>query len=283
MSNPLTFTKMHAAGNDFVVLDLTKHDWQPGTQSIISLSDKRKGIGFDQLLLIGPPENESVDFDLTIFNSDGSVAEQCGNGTACVAKFVRDKTISTKRRNSFQTLGGLVRTRFVRASNSREDLFEVELGIPQFEPENIPFVSNAKSLSYDVQVGNDVQIMNLTPMSLGNPHAIVFVPKVDLAAVESVGRAIQIHPSFPKSTNVEFVEIIDRKHIKLRIFERGAGETMACGSGACASTIAARMHDLVDPTIHVEQRGGTVEVSWLNVDSPVKINVTAVQVYEGII
>ena len=274
---------MHAAGNDFVVVDLVAQDSNVDSQIANTWAHRRVGIGCDQLLLVGPPQDEVNDFELAIFNSDGSPAEQCGNGTACVAKFVRDQGLTTKRTISFHTPGGNVETRLKRVIDSIQESVEVDLGPPQLDTKFVPFLADGRSNSYSVDIKGSADSLDLTPLSMGNPHAVMLVDDLNSVDVQAIGESIQQNDRFPESTNVEFVEIVSRTRIKLRVFERGAGETMACGTGACAAVVAARLQDRVDHSIQVEQPGGTVQVSWLNEQSPVKISVTAVRVFEGII
>lgn len=278
----IPFLKMQSSGNDFVVLDRCTNLIDVDSFSIEAWANRHKGIGFDQLLILNPPHDPRVDFELQIFNSDGSIAEQCGNGTACVAKYVTENRVAVKPVNTFQTLGGKVHTECIPDVHGNVDTVKVGIGVPTFEPDQIPLSCTESKTEYALSILGGQSIV-VIPVGLGNPHAVTFVDTVEETDVESIGVAIQKHPLLPNSANVEFVEIIDDSHIKVRILERGAGETLGCGSGVCAAVVAGRMHSKLAKKVAVEQPGGEVSVSWEDMNDPVYLTCQPQMVFHGTI
>lgn len=278
----IPFLKMQSSGNDFVILDRCTNRIDEDAISIEAWADRNKGIGFDQLLILNPPHDPRIDFELQIFNADGSIAEQCGNGTACVAKYVTESRVAVKPVNTFQTLGGEVHTECTSDVNGNVDTVKVGIGVPTFEPDQIPLSCTESKSEYALSILGGQSIV-VIPVGLGNPHAVTFVDTVEGTDVESIGSAIQEHPLLPNSANVEFVEIIDDSHIRVRILERGAGETLGCGSGVCAAVVAGRMHSKLAKKVAVEQPGGEVSVSWEDANDPVYLTCQPQMVFHGTI
>lgn len=278
----IPFLKMQSSGNDFVILDRCTNQIDPNTITVKTWANRHKGIGFDQLLILNPPQDPKIDFDLQIFNSDGSTAEQCGNGTACVAKYVTEYRVAVKPVNTFQTLGGVVHTECVTDVNDQVDTVKVGVGVPTFEPDRIPISCSESKSEHTLSIAEDQSIV-VVPVGLGNPHVVIFVDNVAETDVEAIGIAIQKHQLLPNSANVEFVQIIDDTHIKARIFERGAGETLGCGSGVCAAVIAGRISSKLAKEVAVEQPGGEVRVSWEGVGDPVYLTCQPRMVFRGTI
>lgn len=275
------FTKMHGLGNDFVLLDLISQNIQLRADQIRSLADRRLGIGFDQLLTVSPPEDPSLDFTYRIYNADGSEAEQCGNGARCFLRFVRDRGLTTKTKLRLGTRTGVIEARLEKDGN-----ITVNMGAPMLAPEDIPFIADSPAVQYELELTgkhcpDHVSKISFAAVGMGNPHAVLTVDDVDTAPVGELGPLLESHPRFPNRVNVGFMQIVDRSHIRLRVFERGAGETSACGTGACAAMVAARQQGLVDDKVDVELTGGTLGVAWQGNDSPVYMSGPACRVYEG--
>lgn len=271
----LRFTKMHGLGNDFVMIDLISQRAHIHPGLIRELADRKLGIGFDQLLTVTPPTDPDMDFRYTIFNADGSEAEQCGNGARCFLRFVRDQGLTTKSCIRLETNNGSIECRLEKDGN-----ITVNMGQPVLQPARIPFVADAAQIQYEIIVGCDESVQ-LSAISVGNPHAVISVDNVDDAPVARLGPEIEKHPRFPQRVNVGFMEVVSRNRIRLRVFERGAGETSACGSGACAAVVAGRLQGLLDETVEVELTGGTLQVSWGGDESPIMMTGPACRVYEG--
>lgn len=270
----LRFTKMHGLGNDFMVLDLVSQHAHIQPKHAKQWGDRHTGIGFDQLLLVEPPQHPDVDFRYRIFNSDGSEVEQCGNGARCFARFVLDKRLTVKKNIRVETKGGIIELN-VRA----DGLITVDMGAPRLAPEQIPFQADAEALSYTVEVdGNSHQ---LATVSMGNPHAVLRVDDVDGAPVHELGAKLEHHPRFPQRVNVGFLQVIDRQRGRLRVWERGAGETQACGTGACAAAVAAIRQGWMDSPVQLELPGGKLHIEWAGPGEPVMMTGPAVRVYEG--
>ncbi|GLK87554.1 diaminopimelate epimerase [Pseudomonas turukhanskensis] len=270
----LRFTKMHGLGNDFMVLDLVSQHAHILPKHAKQWGDRHTGVGFDQLLLVEPPTNPDVDFRYRIFNSDGSEVEQCGNGARCFARFVLDKRLTMKRQIRVETTGGIIELD-VRADGQ----ISVNMGAPILEPARIPFQADSQALSYDVDVNGTT--IALAAVSMGNPHAVLRVDDVSTAPVHTLGPVLEHHPRFPQRVNVGFVQVLDRQHAKLRVWERGAGETQACGTGACAAAVAAISQGWMDSPLQLELPGGRLFIEWAGPGHPVMMTGPAVRVYEG--
>ena len=270
----LRFTKMHGLGNDFMVLDLISQHAHIQPKHAKAWGDRHTGVGFDQLLLVEAPTNPDVDFRYRIFNADGSEVEQCGNGARCFARFVVDKRLTVKKQIRVETKGGIIEL------NLRPDgQVTVDMGAPRLVPEQIPFQADAEALSYTVEV--DGQRHELAAVSMGNPHAVLCVDNVDSAPVHSLGPKLEHHPRFPKRVNVGFLQVINRQQARLRVWERGAGETQACGTGACAAAVAAIRQGWMDSPLQLELPGGSLSIEWAGPGQPVMMTGPAVRVYEG--
>lgn len=270
----LRFTKMHGLGNDFVVLDLITQSVRLDAPLIRFLADRHRGIGCDQVLVVEPPTDPDMDFRYRIFNQDGSEAQQCGNGARCVAKFIRDRRLSAKRRLRVETLGGPI-----SMSCGKGNVVTVSMGIPRLAPQEIPFTAARRATVYTLEAcGQPVEI---SAVSMGNPHAVLVVDDVESAPVATLGPALEQHPDFPERTNVGFMQVLDRGEVRLRVFERGAGETMACGSGACAAVVAGRIRGLLDERVRVHLPGGFLQVEWRGEGDPLMMTGPATTVFEG--
>lgn len=270
----LAFTKMHGLGNDFVVVDSISQPVTLSRQQIRQIANRRYGVGCDQLLLVEKPDRPGVEFCYRIFNADGGEVEQCGNGARCFAHFVRAKGLTRSTRIPVQAKAGRLEL-IVREDGQ----ITVDMGVPRFEPADIPFQATARADRYTLSV--DDETVEIAAISVGNPHAVLQVPDVNGAPVERLGPAIESHPLFPNRVNVGFMEVVDGGHIRLRVFERGAGETLACGSGACAAVVAGRVQGLLDETVTVSLRGGDLVVSWSGEHQPVLMTGPATLVFEG--
>ncbi len=254
----LDFTKMHGLGNDFIVFDAPRDGRLPTADEWRALSARHTGIGFDQALVIEPPRRAGTQAYYRIFNADGGEVEQCGNGVRCLAAFLHRRGVATNGGGDEVVLdspAGLIRARVHEAG-----LISVDMGVPNFDPKSLPFDASADAHVYPLAVaGTEVEI---GAVSMGNPHAVLTVTSVASAPVDRLGPAIEKHPRFPKRVNVGFMEIVDRSHIRLRVFERGVGETLACGTGACAAVAVGRRHGRLDSTVEVELPGGKLELTW---------------------
>ena len=275
----LRFAKMHGIGNDFMVLDLVTQNVELTADRIKRWSDRRTGVGFDQLLAVLPPSDPTADFRYRIFNRDGTQAEQCGNGARCFAKFVRDHGLSVKQGLTLETSSGLVRTRMLE-----DDRVEVEMGVPGLEPGNVPFRPEAaEALAGGVRFRlpvADGEIV-VAPVSIGNPHAVIEVDDIVNAPVKRLGVQVQASEAFPEGVNVGFLQIVEPDFARLRVFERGAGETRACGSGACAAMVVGRLTGQFESRVTVSLRGGEVQLHWPGEGDSVTMTGPAAQIYEG--
>jgi diaminopimelate epimerase len=250
----LEFTKMHGLGNDFIVFDAPRDGWLPTPAQWRQLSARHTGIGFDQALVLESPRRPGTDAYYRIFNSDGGEVEQCGNGVRCLAAFLNRRG-SGDGEIVLDSPAGLIRARVHDSS-----LISVDMGVPNFDPKSLPFEVSTEAHIYSLNVaGSEVEI---GAVSIGNPHAVLTVNSVSSAPVDRLGPAIEHHPRFPNRVNVGFMEIVDRSHIRLRVFERGAGETLACGTGACAAVAVGRRHGRLDAAVEVELPGGKLEITW---------------------
>ena len=276
----LPFTKMHGLGNDFIVLDLRSGEIELSAEQIRRLSHRQFGIGFDQLLQIKSPSSLDVDFDYRIYNADGDEAEHCGNGARCLAKFVYDNGLSNKNPLAVKTLNRIL---FLDTNENGE--VTVDMGSPDFEPANIPFQTDQEAQLYtlSIELAGISRDLEFVALSMGNPHAVISVEDLANTAVKDIGEAVGKHPDFPEGVNVGFMQILSHNEINLRVYERGAGETLACGTGACAAVAAGRLLEQLDDKVKVNLTGGQLTVSWQRSESPVLITGPATTVYEGTI
>lgn len=270
----LRFSKMHGLGNDFVVIDGVSQKVRLTTEKIRQLSDRHFGIGCDQILLVEAPEKPDVDFRYRIFNCDGSEVENCGNGARCFAVFVRDRKLTGKKTIRVETAGGIITLRV----NDHEEV-SVDMGIPRLQPDQIPFVADHQVSSYPLQV--DDQQLHISAVSMGNPHAVLLVDDIDHAPVASLGPKIESHPRFPRKVNAGFMQIVSPAEINLRVFERGVGETLACGTGACAAVVAGRLLGKLDESVRVNLPGGSLRIDWPGEGHPLQMTGPATMVFHG--
>ncbi len=270
----LKFTKMHGAGNDFVVLDGVRQSIALSPEHLRFIADRHFGIGCDQILLVEKSQRDDADFRYRIFNADGGEVEQCGNGARCFVRFVHDQGLTNKREIVVETKSGLILPRL-----EADGRVTVNMGAPIFDPSQIPFVSDYHDVIQPLQLGNEV--VQITAVSMGNPHAVQVVEDVEVAPVTTQGPLIERHPRFPRRVNAGYMQIVDRSHVKLRVFERGAGETLSCGTGACAAVVAGIRRGLLDATVHVATRGGNLSITWEGGGSPVLMTGPAITVFDG--
>ncbi len=265
---------MHGLGNDFVVIDGVNQEFLPDREQVRRIADRHFGVGCDQLLLVQRPRHPEADFRYRIFNADGGEVDQCGNGARCFARFVREHGLWDRDRIRVETLAGLVTLQI-----EPDGQVTVAMGVPRFEPERIPFLADRRQQRYRLELdGADVSI---GAVSMGNPHAVLQVDEIESAPVAGLGAAIGSHPSFPEGVNVGFMQPVSRRQIRLRVFERGVGETLACGSGACAAMVVARQWGLIDDRVTVELPGGSLLVRWEGGDGQVFMTGPATTVFEG--
>ncbi len=268
------FTKMEGAGNDFIVVDGTREAFDLSTSAIRQLADRHTGIGFDQLLVIEPPRTEGTDFYYRIFNADGGEVSQCGNGARCFARFVHDKGLSDKKAIRVETASGIIEPRL-----EDDGAITVDMGEPLFEPVEIPVLVPRREPSYTITV--DAAHAEIGAVSMGNPHAVQIVSDIEAAPVTLQGPLIEKHVLFPKGANAGYMQITDRHNIRLRVWERGAGETLACGSGACAAAVIGIVWGLLDSPVIVHTRGGELKIAWQGGAESVLLTGPARAVFEG--
>lgn len=270
------FTKMHGLGNDFVVVDATRTPFEPDAALLSRLTDRRFGIGCDQVLVVDPPPGEDVDFGYRIYNADGSQVGQCGNGARCLARYIAEHGLSSKPRLRVRTRSALLELR-----QQPDGQVTVDMGAPRFEPAAIPLAAPARADHYDARLA-DGSTVRFGAAGMGNPHAVIRVDDVDSAEVARIGPLLQQHPLWPESVNVGFIQIIDRRHARLRVYERGSGETLACGSGACAAFAVARAWGLLDARAELALPGGALILEWDgDAQHPVLMTGPATTVFEG--
>lgn len=271
----LRFTKMHGAGNDFVVIDATRQPFSPTPALLAKLTDRRFGIGCDQVLIVEAPSTPDVDFNYRIFNSDGSESGQCLNGSRCFARFVREQGLSVKDDIKVRTHSSVLEL------HQRPDgLVRVNAGLPRLEPADIPFTAASRAPRYTLTLDGE-QMIEIGAASMGNPHAVMVVPDVERAPVAEIGEALQRHPAFPQRVNAGFLQIHNAGKVSLRVYERGAGETLACGSGACAAVVVGRLWGRLDERVEVRVRGGVLLIEWAGEGQPVWITGPAETVFNG--
>ncbi|HSC79861.1 MAG TPA: diaminopimelate epimerase [Chitinolyticbacter sp.] len=270
----LRFTKMQGLGNDFIVLDGVRAAIHLDAETVQRLGDRHFGIGFDQLLLVEPASDPAHDFRYRIFNSSGEEVEHCGNGARCFLKFVRDAGLTNKSELAVETARGVI---YPRLEANGE--VTVDMGPPALLPAEVPFVADADAVVHSLDVGG--RTVDITVVSMGNPHAVQVVADVDTDLVQTLGPLIERHARFPRKVNAGFMQIVGRDEIRLRVYERGAGETLACGTGACAAVVAGIRRGLLGDTVRVHTRGGDLTIRWQGGDTPVLMTGPAVSVFEG--
>ncbi|MBX2809904.1 MAG: diaminopimelate epimerase [Cellvibrionaceae bacterium] len=270
----LRFTKMHGLGNDFVVIDGINQSFKATTDTIRKLSDRRLGIGCDQVLLVETPPEADIDFSYRIFNHDGCEVENCGNGARCFAQFVRDQKLTGKTRIVVATSSG---TMILHVNN--DGSITVDMGAPRLNPSDIPFCAPKQQARYTLPTSTGT--IEIGAVSMGNPHAIIQVEDINKAPLPSLGKEIECHPLFPKRVNVGFMAPVSRSEINLRVYERGAGETLACGTGACAAVVSGILQGLLDTDVKVNLPGGTLSIQWPGTGQPVLKTGPATTVFNG--
>nr|WP_314584366.1 diaminopimelate epimerase [uncultured Pseudomonas sp.] len=270
----LRFTKMHGLGNDFMVLDLISQHAHIQPKHVRLWGDRKTGIGFDQLLIVETPSTPDVDFRYRIFNADGSEVEQCGNGARCFARFVFDKRLTVKKQIRVETKGGIIELLLKGDGQVR-----VDMGAPRLQAAEIPFIAETETLSHAVQVEGET--VELAVVSMGNPHGVLRVADVDQAPVLTLGPKLECHPRFPQKANIGFLQVIDAQRARLRVWERGVGETRACGTGACAAAVAGIRQGWLKSPVSIELPGGLLNIEWDGVGQPVLMTGPATRVYEG--
>ena len=270
------FTKMQGLGNDFVVIDAVNQVFALTTENIRFMADRHFGIGFDQLLLVEKPVSANADFKYRIFNADGSEVAQCGNGARCFARFVRDKALTDHNEIRVDTNAGQLILSFTEG-----DLITVNMGVPKHQPAEIPLLLEHEALNYNVTVNGVEHVFSA--VSMGNPHVVMLVDDVKNTPVADWGKALESHELFPERANIGFMQVIDRQHIKLRVYERGAAETLACGSGACGAVVIGILQNWLDQKVSVELPGGILDINWVGRGEPVMMTGSATFVFDGII
>ncbi len=274
-----TFYKMHSLGNDFVVIDGVTRPFEPDEEAIKIWGNRHTGIGFDQLLVIQPPTEPFADFWYRIFNADGTMAEQCGNGTRCVHLLAQKLKLTRREELTWQSAAGTLHT-----SNAPGQLFSTVMTVPELEHASIPFDTQhavADDCPHQFTLNSSMGEFSFTPVSMGNPHAVIFTDNLLDTDVEGIGSALTAHPAFPQRANIGFCQVIDRQFVRLRVYERGTGETQACGSGACAAVVAAQLTGRVDHKVKVSLPGGKLRISWSGGQTPVTMSGPATFVYKG--
>lgn len=270
----IEFTKMHGTGNDFVVIDAINQVIELSAQQIRHIADRHFGVGCDQLLLVERPTSDAAEFLYRIFNADGGEVEQCGNGARCFARFVTDNGMTDSKVIPVETDGGLI-----QLSIAEDGQVTVDMGVPDFDPRALPFEAEQQSQSYDLMVNGEQYA--ISTVSMGNPHAVLRVDDVSQVPVATLGAAIESHERFAQRVNVGFMEIVDRQHIRLRVFERGAGETYACGTGACAAVAVGIDSGQLDDNVRVELRGGELNIAWSGAGNTLLMTGPAQTVFKG--
>lgn len=272
------FTKMHGLGNDFVVINCISQPVELNAKQIQFIADRHLGVGCDQLLLVEKTEDKDADFRYRIFNANGSEVEQCGNGARCFAIFVRDEGLTDKTEIPVTTNTGRI---ILKIEAGEDNLVTVNMGIPELLPEKIPFIADRQNKSYTLDI--EGISVNISAVSLGNPHAVIVVDDVEKLSIDKLAQGIQQSSYFPNSVNVGFMQVIDQNNIKLRVYERGVGETQACGTGACAAVVAGHIQSLLNDTVNVELLGGSLSIHWAGGQNPVMMTGATATVFKGTI
>ncbi|MGH8728593.1 MAG: diaminopimelate epimerase [Burkholderiales bacterium] len=270
----LKFTKMQGLGNDFVVFNGVEQMIALGSQQVRSIADRRFGVGCDQVLVLEAPQSANTDFRFRIFNSDGGEVEQCGNGARCVARFAHDVGLTSKEELRLESLGGTISARL-----EADGQVTVNMGVPRFEPAEVPFKAERKQSTYVLRVGDETREFSV--LSMGNPHAVQRVDDVEKAPAAEEGSLIERHSAFPNGVNAGFLQVLDRSHAKVRVFERGVGETLSCGTGACAAAVAGIALRLLDGAVTMHTRGGNLHIRWAGEGQPVWMSGPAETTFTG--
>lgn len=270
----LRFSKMHGLGNDFVVIDGVGQSVRLTPEKIRFIADRNFGVGCDQILLVETPDTPDVDFRYRIFNCDGSEVENCGNGARCFAIFVRERKLTGKNIIKVQTAGGLIELRV-----QQDEQVSVDMGAPRLQPAQVPFIADAQAVTYPIEIAT--KIYDISAVSMGNPHGVLVVDNVKTAPVAELGPLIEDHPRFPARVNAGFMQVVSRSEINLRVFERGVGETLACGTGACGAVVAGRLRGLLDQKVKVNLPGGSLYIEWPGEEQAVIMTGPAVTVFHG--
>jgi diaminopimelate epimerase len=270
----IAFSKMQGLGNDFVIINAVTQKFIPSLEQCRFISDRRFGIGCDQILLIQPPQNSTTDFYYRIFNQDGSEAEQCGNGARCIASFIHKQGLSNAQEIIIGTLSGDIQL-FIESPIQ----VRVNMGIPRFDPKVIPFIAERMNYKYPLIINDNT--VEIGVVSMGNPHAVLHVNELNETQVKNLGALIESHSRFPNKVNVGFMQLINEEHINLRVYERGVGETLACGTGACAAVAVGRSQGLLNETVLVTQPGGDLLINWQGQNYPLWMTGPAVWVFDG--
>jgi diaminopimelate epimerase len=270
----INFTKMQGTGNDFVVVDAINQNVVLTAEQIHHIADRHFGVGCDQLLLIEKTDRDDAEFRYRIFNADGNEVEQCGNGARCFARYVTERKMTSSQVIPVETAGGLI---YLHLED--DDFVSVNMGEPDFQPESLPFEASGTPEYHELKLDDEKYAIGA--VSIGNPHAVLLVDSINEAPVETLGPIIRVHQRFPQGVNVGFMEIVDRHHIRLRVYERGVGETLACGSGACAAVAVGIRNRLLDADVRAELRGGDLTIRWAGEGSNIIMTGAAETVYEG--
>jgi diaminopimelate epimerase len=265
---------MHGSGNDFVVVDTLAQSLNLTQDQLRRIADRHFGVGCDQILQLEPPRGSGADFYYRIFNADGGEVEQCGNGARCAVRYLHDRGLTSKREIRLETMNGVVIPRL-----EADGRVTVDMGVPELEPARIPFEAPQRALTYELALPD--RRIEIGALSMGNPHAVQIVPDVEAAPVTSEGPLIERHRRFPQRANAGYVEIVHRGHIRVRVYERGAGETLSCGTGACAAVVTGILRGLLDDSVKVTTHGGDLGISWADAHGPVLLTGPAVAVFEG--
>jgi len=265
---------MHGLGNDFVVFDAITQAAELSAQQLRFIADRHLGVGCDQILRVEPPRESGTDFYYRIFNADGREVEQCGNGARCFVQYVRDKGLTMKREIRVGTRAGIIVPRV-----EVDGQITVDMGVPVFDPPRIPFRTSERALTYALDIGG--KTITISALSMGNPHAVQIVDDLDAASVTGEGSLIEGDPRFPQRVNAGYMQVLNRGHIRLRVYERGAGETLSCGTGACAAAVAGIMRGLLDSRVRVTTRGGDLTIVWAGEGKPVMMTGPAATVFDG--
>lgn len=273
----IEFTKMHGLGNDFVVLNFTEHRFDLSTEQAAHIADRHFGVGCDQILIVENSQRDDIDFKYRILNADGSEVGQCGNGARCFVRYVLDKGLTNKNPIHVETITGDMTLHADQQSN----LVTVNMGVPNFEPTGIPLAANQRQAQYQCEIGG--QKISFSALSIGNPHAVLIVDDVNSAPVLELGATLEPHALFPQKANIGFMQINNRNDINLRVFERGSGETIACGSGASAAVVAGIQLGQLDNQVTAHLRGGDLSISWAGEGQPVMMTGPAETSFEGVL